>query len=60
MMAKHVKHLLIFSLLVISLVILVGSVQEIHDVPISGIEILLAAGGLAGLRKWYVSRKKSN
>ena len=30
------------------------------DVPISGIEILLAAGGLAGLRKWYVSRKKSN
>jgi hypothetical protein len=30
------------------------------DVPISGIEILLAAGGVAGLRKWYVSRKKSN
>lgn len=77
-MAKHVKHLLIFSLLVISLVILVGSVQPVYsqpgppgdpcpggppcnpDVPISGIEILLAAGGLAGMRKWYVSRKKSN
>lgn len=37
-----------------------GNPSTDPDVPISGIEILLAMGGLMGLRKWYVSRKKSN
>ncbi len=30
------------------------------DVPITGIEILLAMGGFLGLKKLYASRKKSN
>ena len=36
MMAKHLKHLLIFSLLVISILILVGSVQPVYSQPGGG------------------------
>lgn len=73
-MSRNLKTLSVYFLLVITVVILVVAVQPVYaqpggdpcpfppcnpDVPISGIEILLAAGGLLGVKKILDSVRKS-
>jgi hypothetical protein len=65
-MSQNLRSLIVFFLLAIAVVILVISTQPVYaqpggdpcpfppcnpDVPISGIEILLAAGGVLGVKR---------
>jgi len=75
MMRKYWKSISLFCLLTLAIVILVGSIPALAqpgggsnpcpfppcnpDVPISGIEILLALGGVLGLRKLVTGKKNS-
>lgn len=71
-MSRNLKSLFVFFLLVITVIILVGSLQPIYaqpggdpcpfppcnpDVPITGIEFLIGLGGAYGIRKLYSRRK---
>lgn len=71
-MSRNLKSLFIFFLLVITVVILVGSLQPVYgqpggdpcpfppcnpDVPISGIEFLIGLGAAYGIRKLNSRRK---
>jgi hypothetical protein len=74
-MMKYWKNLSLFFLVLVAIVILVGPIQTVWaqppgdpcpggppcdpEVPISGIEILLALGGLLGIRKLLTSKKDS-
>lgn len=72
MMRTYWKRVSLFFLLSLAIVILVGTMQPVMaqpggnpcpfppcnpDVPISGIEILLALGGALGIRKFLTSKK---
>lgn len=67
-MSQYLKRMVVLSFLTIICVIITGYVQPVYaqpcpfppcnpDVPISGIELLIALGGAYGIRKLYNKRK---
>ncbi len=75
MMRKYWNNISLFFLLTLAIVIVVGLLQPAWaqppgnpcpggppcdpDVPITGIEILIALGGALGIRKFLTSKKNS-
>jgi len=73
-MSKGVKSCFIFFLLIISIMVLMGSIQPVYaqpggnpcpfppcnpDVPITGIEILIGLGGALGAKHILRLKRKS-